>query len=446
MTTMFRQGEPGYDDELAGFQTAVHRRPDVVVAATCAADVVEAVRYAAEHDLPVGVHSTGHGLAVPADGGVLVTTHRMAGVRIDAATASARVEAGVRWDAVIAESAVHGLAPLSGSFPGVGVVGYTLGGGFGLLGRKYGLASDRVTAIEVVTADGELRHVTAETEPDLFWALRGGRDNFGIVTAIEFRLFPVTELYGGGLHFGTESLSDVLRAWRDWAAGMPREMSSSLAMVPMPDVPMVPEPLRGRHVAQIRIAYAGDAAEGERLVGPLRAAAPVLIDTVTEIPFTESGSIADEPPIPHGYRADNATVGELNDTMIDAILEHAGPNAPVPTVILLDLLGGALSDAPAVPGVGWDREACFTVRALSVLDNAGLNEIKTAHGKLFDALRPWSTGKLLTFLYGESTPDEHVSAVYSTADLRRLREIKTDVDPRNRFRLTHNIKALRDAG
>ncbi len=444
MTTMLRPGDSDYDSELAGFQTAVSRRPDVIVAATSAADVVEAVRYAGEHDLPVAVHSTGHGVGVPFEGGVLVTTQRMTGIRIDAGIA--RVDAGARWGAVIEAAAEHGLAPLSGSFPGVGVVGYTLGGGFSLLGRKYGLAADQVTAIEVVTADGELRRATPDTEQDLFWALRGGRDNFGIVTALEFRLVPVTRLYGGSLQFGTASLATVLRAWRDWAAEMPREMTSSLGMVPMPDLPMVPEPLRGQHVAQIRIAYLGDAAEGERLIAPLRAAAETLGDTLAEIPFTESGKIANEPPSPHGYRADNATVSELNDTMLDAILEHAGPDAPVPTVVLLDLLGGALSDAPEHPGVGWDREARFTVRALSVVDHVAIPEIRAAHGKLFDALKPWSTGKLLTFVYGESGADEEASKVYSPADLRRLAGIKAVVDPANRFRLTHNVEPARDAG
>ncbi|WET78732.1 FAD-binding oxidoreductase [Amycolatopsis sp. QT-25] len=441
MTTMLRSGDPDYADELAGFQTAVPRHPDVIVPAASAADVVEAVRYAGEHDLPIAVHSTGHGVGVPFDSGVLVTTHRMTGIRID--DGIARVEAGVRWGAVVEAAAGHGLAPLSGSFPGVGVVGYTLGGGFSLLGRKYGLATDQVTAIEVVTADGELRRATPDTEQDLFWALRGGRDNFGIVTALEFRLVPVTRVYGGSLQFGTASLSAVLHTWRDWATEMPREMTSSLGMVPMPELPMVPEPLRGQHVAQIRIAYLGDAAEGERLVAPLRAAAPVLGDTLTELPYTESGKIANEPPFPHGYRADNVTVPELNDAMLDAILEHAGPDAPVPTVVLLDLLGGALSDPPEHPGVGWDRDARFTVRALSVVDEAGMAEIKAAHGKLFDALKPWSTGKLLTFVYGESGAGEEASKVYSPADLRRLAEVKAAVDPANRFRLTHNVEPAR---
>ncbi|UMP05850.1 FAD-binding oxidoreductase [Amycolatopsis sp. EV170708-02-1] len=444
MTTMLRSGDPDYDNELAGFQTAVPRRPDVIVPAASAADVVEAVRHAAEHDLPIAVHSTGHGVGVPFEGGVLVTTHRMTGIRIEGGVA--RVDAGVRWGAVIEAAAKHGLAPLSGSFPGVGVVGYTLGGGFSLLGRKFGLAADQVTAIEVVTADGELRRATPDAESDLFWALRGGRDNFGIVTALEFRLVPVTRLYGGSLQFGTESLSAVLHAWRDWAADLPREMTSSLGMVPMPDLPMVPEPLRGQHVAQIRIAYLGDAAEGERLVAPLRAAAPVLGDTLAELPFTDSGKIANEPPFPHGYRADNVTVAELDDTMLDAILEHAGPGAPVPTVVLLDLLGGALSDPPEHPGVGWDREARFTVRALSVVDGASMAEIKAAHGKLFDALKPQTTGKLLTFVYGDSGAGDEAAKVYSPSDLRRLAEVKAAVDPANRFRLTHNVEPARDAG
>ncbi len=222
---VFKPGQDGYEAEIAGFQTAVPSKPAMVVAAASAADITEAVRFAATHELPVAVQATGHGLAVAADGGLLISTRRMTGVEIDAAAGTARVEAGVRWGAVIEAAARHGLAPLSGSSPDVGVVGYTLAGGFGLMARRYGRAADHVRSLDVVTADGQLRHVTPES--DLFWALRGGRDNFGIVTALEFDLMPVTTLYGGGLYF--EPHADILRAWRDWTAEAPDELTGTVA-------------------------------------------------------------------------------------------------------------------------------------------------------------------------------------------------------------------------
>ncbi|MFD9892938.1 FAD-binding oxidoreductase [Amycolatopsis sp. NPDC059027] len=430
---VFQPGQDGYTEEVAGFQTGVPSSPAVVVGATRPEDVAAAVRFAASHDLPVAVQSTGHGLVTGADGGVLISTRRMTGVEIDPATSTARAEAGVHWGAVITAAAEHGLAPLSGSAPDVGVVGYTLGGGFSLMGRKYGRAADQVRALDVVTADGELRHVTADTEAELFQALLlGGRDNFGIVTSLEFGLVPVTTLYGGGLYFGPEHLGDVLRGWRDWAATAPEEVTTSVAMVPMPDLPMVPEPLRGKHIAQIRIAYLGDADAGERLVEPLRAIGPRLIDSLTEMPFTKSGSIANEPPHPHAYRGDNTTTRELTDPMIDTILELAGPDAPVETVLLVDLLGGKLALE--------NDAARFTVRALSIVDSETAGEVKAAHGKLFTALRPWSTGKLLTFVYGEHDPHEQAPAAFGEPCLRRLTEVKAKYDPSNVFRLSHNIR------
>ena len=426
MNIVFKPGQDGYEAENSGFQTAVSSKPAVVVGAASANDVIDAVRFAAAHDLPVAVQATGHGLAVATDDGLLISTRRMAGVEIDAAAGTARVEAGVRWGAVIEAAGRHGLAPLSGSSPDVGVVGYTLSGGFGLMARRYGRAADHVRSLDVVTADGQLRHVTPESE--LFWALRGGRDNFGVVTALEFDLMPVTTLYGGGLYFEVDA--DVLRAWRDWTAGAPDELTTSLAVIPFPDLPMVPEPLRGKHIAHIRIAYLGE--DGEALVAPLRTGA--LMDTLKTMPFTESGSIAAEPPNPHPYHGTNATVSELNDEMIDAILEHAADS-----VLIVDLLGGELARPPALPGVGWDREAAFTVRALSVVGSGGAEAVRQAHRKLFDALAPWSTGRLLPFVYGENSPTEQATAIYLAADRDRLAHLKTAYDPSNMFRLTHLV-------
>ncbi|MET8996062.1 FAD-binding oxidoreductase [Amycolatopsis sp. NPDC004169] len=426
---ILRPGQDGYAEEVAGFQTAVPTSPAAVAAAESAEDVAAAVRYAAEHGLGVTVQATGHGLTAGTDG-LLISTRRLTGVEIDAAARTARVEAGARWEAVLEAAGKHGLAPLSGSSPDVGVVGYTLSGGFGLMARRYGRAADHVRALDVVTADGELRRV--EPGSDLFWALRGGRDGFGVVTAIEFGLLPVRELYGGSLTFDSADVPAVLRAWRTWSAAAPDTLTTSVALIPYPDLPMVPEPLRGKHVAQVRIAYLGE--DGDDVVAPLRAVAPALADTLRRLPFTESGSIAAEPRQPHGYHGTNATVSQLNDAMLDAVVEHAGPGAAAPPVLIVDRLGGALARTPETPGVGWDRSAEFVVRALSVVGVGGVAAVRRAHAKLFDALAPWTTGRLLPFVYGEHAPEEVAESVFPAADLRRLRELKRRYDAGNVFR------------
>lgn len=421
----FRPGQDGYAEEIAGFQTSVGTAPAVVVAAESAEDVVAAVKYASENDLPVAVQATGHGRTAGTDG-LLISTRRMADVEIDAGARTARVGAGARWGAVIEAAAKHGLAPLSGSSPDVGVVGYTLSGGFGLMARRFGRAADHVRAIDVVTPDGELRTVTPGSE--LFWALRGGRAEFGIVTALEFGLMPVTELYGGGLYFDTADLPAVLRAWRTWSMTAPDELTTSIALIPLPDLPMLPAPIRGKHVANVRIAYLGD--DGDELVTPLRKAAPVLLDSLRRLPFTESGSIASDPPNPHPYHGTNATVETLNDGMLTAILDHAGPGAAVDTVLIIDRLGGELARRP-VDGVGWDAKAEFVVRALSVVED-GLDTVRRAHAKLFDALAPWSTGRLLPFLYGEHSAAE-LAAAFPAGDVVRLEQLKAKYDPAGRL-------------
>ncbi|MFJ7212145.1 FAD-binding oxidoreductase [Amycolatopsis sp. NPDC098790] len=417
----FRPGDDGYAEEIAGFQTSIPTRPAVVVAAENADDVKDAVNYAAEHELHVAVQATGHGLNAGTEG-LLISTRRMTGVEIDAEKQTARVEAGVRWGAVIEAAAKHGLAPLSGSSPDVGVVGYTLSGGFGLMARRYGRAADHVQAIDVVTPDGELRTVTPGSE--LFWALLGGRAGFGVVTALEFGLVPVTELYGGGLYFDAADLPAVLRAWRTWAVTAPDELTTSIAVVALPGLPFLPEPIRGKHVANVRIAYLGE--DGDELVKPLRAAAPVLLDTLKRLPYTDSGSIASDPPHPHPYHGTNATVEVLNDAMLAAVVEHATPE----TVLIIDRLGGELARR-RTDGVGWDSAAQFVVRALSVVED-DVDPIRRAHAKLFDALAPWSTGRLLPFLYGAHSAEELATA-FPAGDRARLKQLKAKYDPAGRF-------------
>ncbi|GAA1527432.1 FAD-binding oxidoreductase [Actinomadura kijaniata] len=428
-------GDEGYDAERSGFQLHGQHRPDVIVAAAGAEDVREAVASAAAHGTPIAVQATGHGLPRGADGGMLITTGRMDGVRIDAAARTARVEAGVRWGAVVAAAADHGLAPVNGSSPTVGAVSYTLGGGVGLLSRRFGFASDHVRSIDVVTADGAFRHVTAESDPDLFWALRGGRANFGVVTALEFDLVPVERIHGGGLYFDTGHIPAVLDAYREWTATVPEEMTSSVALVPFPDAPGVPEPLRGRYAAHVRIIHAGDSATGERLVEPLRAVAPRLIDTVRDMPYAECATIHAEPPFPMAYHSAHALVGELDPAIVAAALD-AGERF----IVEIRHLGGAMSRPPATPSAVGHRDARYLAAVLSpILPGHGPEASRPGHEAFIGALAPWDLGRSVNFLYGDNATEAEVRRAYEPADHERLVALKAKLDPSDLFRLNHHI-------
>lgn len=431
-------GDDGYDAERIGYQTLVAHRPAVVVGATGAEDVRLAVEFAAAHALPVAVQATGHSPHPAADGGVLVTTGRMAGVRVDPVGRTARIEADVRWQQVLEATVPHGLAPLNGSAPGVGAVSYTLGGGLGLLARRYGWAADHVRSIDLVTAEGKAVTVTAESDPELFWALRGGRDNFGVVTGMEIGLFPVTRLYGGGLYFPGERAREVLEAYRDWTRTVPDETTSSIALVPLPPRPSLPEAIRGRYVVHVHIAHLGTAAHGEELVAPLRALGPRLLDTVADMPYARCGAIHGDPPFPMGYVADNVLLREFGEDTADLVLDLLGPAAPVTAIVEIRHLGGALAAQPAVPNAVGHRNAAYLLGVLSRVgegdDPAGFT---AAHDRLLTALAPLTAGRALNFLYGADA--RTVRAAYEEDDYRRLRALKAAHDPHNRFRGNHNI-------
>ncbi|MET8843742.1 FAD-binding oxidoreductase [Streptomyces rubiginosohelvolus] len=435
-------GSRGYDEERAGFQTGFRHRPAVVVGATRAEDVSAAVRFAAERRLPVAVQSTGHGIVTALDGeGLLITTRRMKGVTVNAEAKTVRTAAGVLWGEVIEQAAPHGLAPVSGSAPHIGVVGYLLGGGIGLLGRRSGYASDHVRALDIVTADGSQRHVTADSDPDLFWAMRGGGGNFGVVTAIETALLPVARLYGGGLHFAADHPVDLLHAYRAWTLSLPEELTSSIALMACPPLPSVPEPLRGRYVAHIRIAFTGSAEQGERLVAPLRRLGPRLIDTVREMPYTEAGSIYQDPQIPHAYYGGNVLLRELDPAALRTVVGLAGPDAAVPCIVDIRHLGGAFARRPDDAGAVGGREAAYMLRVMTGGTAAPPTVARPVHQRVYDALKQWTVGRSPNSIYHDGRPvsQEQVRELFAAEDFERLRRVKTRHDPHNLFRFTHNI-------
>ncbi|CAL9523780.1 Mitomycin radical oxidase [Streptomyces sp. enrichment culture] len=433
-------GQEGFDEERTGFNLAVRHRPEVIVGAARAEDVVAAVALAAAHDLPVAVQGTGHGFSVPAEGGLLVTTRRMTAVRVDPRARTAYVAAGARFAQVIPEAARHGLAPLNGSAPHVGVVSYTLGGGLALLGRSHGWAADRVLAMDVVTADGRLRHVTPDAEPDLYRALLGGRDNFGVVTGMEFGLVPVARLYGGGLFYDAERTPGLLEAYARWTATVPDEMNSSAALIPFPDDPQVPEPMRGRRVWHVRIAFTGPAEAGERVVEPLRQAGPRLLENLRDMPYERSADIHDDPPVPMPWAADDAFLADLDGDTARTLLEHTGPGAALPAVVELRHLGGALTRRPAHPNAVGHRDARFMLAVLVPLTGGSAADAHAFLRRLFEELEPRSVGRFLNFMgHGDAADRERTRTAYTADDHRRLTALKAVYDPRNTFRLNYNI-------
>lgn len=428
--------DEGYASEVAAWNELYTSQPAVVVGATDVADVRAAVGAARRHGLRVAVASTGHGSVIPADGALLVTTRRMRGVRVDPRSRVVRVEAGALWQDVVDAAAVHGLAPLAGSSPDVGAVGYTLGGGLSpSLGRRYGWAADHLVAAELVTADGLPRHVLADSDPELFWALRGGRGGLGVVTALHLALFPVAELYAGGLFLDADRARPALRAWLDLAASAPDEMSTSFAFLRLPDAPFVPEPLRDRVTLHVRIAWSGARETGERLVAPLRAVGGVLLDTVAPMPLTAVASIHQDPPGPLPVHERSTTLTALPWTAVERLLEVAGPGSAT-TALLVEvrLLGGALGRPPRVPSAVAGREAAFVAFAAAVAPPEAASLVGADLEAVVGALRPWATGETLPNF---ATPDRAASGLgtsWRPEDGARLARVRRRVDPVGLFR------------
>ena len=439
-------GEDGYGNETAAWNLAVAHRPLVAVGATSVADVQAAVRFAAGLQLPIAVLATGHGSTISADGAVLINLRRMNDIQIDAQAQSATVGAAVEMQPLVDAAAAAGLAPLAGSSPNVGVVGYTLGGGLSpVLSRAHGFAADHVTAAQIVTADGAVRQIDADTEPDLFWAIRGGKGNFGVITALTFGLVPLTRLYGGGLYFDGEHAGAVVEAYRRVVAKATDDLSVSFVFLRMPDVEFVPEPLRNRFVVHVRVAYLGSAQDGEQLIADLRTAAPVMIDTVAEMPFTAMAAIHADPLDPLPVYEASTLLHDFPEAAAAALLAAAGPDVDTPILAIeIRHLGGALGRLGPVPSAVGHRDARFQLFIGAVGAPEMLETFRAPLEEVRQALAPWSTGGHAVNFLGnlEAIPGSAESA-YEPEVYARLQDVKLSFDPENLFRINFNISPRR---
>ena len=402
------------------------------------------VSYAADRGLRIAAQGTGHnaGPLGPLADTILVRTERMRGIRIDPQARTARVEAGVVWLDAVHAAARHGLAALAGSSPDVGVAGYTLGGGLSFLGRKYGLAASSVQAIEVVTADGRLVRADHDHEPDLFWALRGGGGSFGVVTALEFRLFPLTQAYAGVLWYPIERGQEVLHAWAELTRGeLPDELTTVGRFLRLPPLPEIPGEIRGKSFVVVEAFHVGDPGVADDLLAPLRALGP-LNDTIATVPVPALSHIHMDPEQPVPGAGDGILLDRLPSEAIDAITAAAGAGAAFPLLsVELRHLGGELARPRPENGALASVDADYALYAVGMTPAPELVEPVMAQVEAVkQALAPWAARQV----YLNFAETRHPAAPFWTEQAyHRLRRIKAAVDPRDIIRANHPIPPAR---
>ena len=430
-------GHPDYDAERKVFNDMIDRRPAAIARCTGAADVMESIRYAREHDLPVSVRGGGHNVAGKAvkDGALLIDLEPMNGVRANPKYKRVRAQAGARLGALDRETLAVGTVTPSGTVSDTGLAGLTLGGGFGWLQRKYGLTIDNLVMADVVTADGELLTASEHEHPDLFWALRGGGGNFGIVTSFEYRTYPVEPTIGGLAVYRGERLEDLLHLFRDFTDGAPDSVTSMAGA--MPGIPGTPT--EGGTAAWIAVCHSGDLDAGERALEPIRAFGEPVIDTIKPTPFGEIQTMFDAgspPGMRHYWRS--SFVEELGDDLIETLVANA-PDLPVPgSLLLIEHMGGAVGRVGPTDTAFSSRNANYNVSVLSAWLDAEKDDENIAWTRKFgNELKEFGTGGA----YVNYMADEGAAAVRAAYDvnLEHLIDVKRWYDPDNVFSANQNI-------
>ncbi len=438
---VLRSDAPEWDDARSAWNLAVDQRPDAIVLAESAADVVGAVDYARESGLQVAVQGTGHtpsGLE-PLTGTLLLRTGRMRGVEIDADARVARVDAGTLWLEVVKEAALHGLAPLAGSSPDVGVAGYTLGGGLSFLGRKYGLAAHTIVAADVVTADGRLVRAEDDSNDELLWALRGGGGSFGAVTALEVRLLPLTEVHAGILWFPFERASEVLHAWAELTRGdLPDELTTIGRLLQLPPLPEIPEPLRGKSFAVVEAIHCGEPAEADALLAPLRALGPEM-DSMKPTPLPELSVLHMDPDHPVPAAGDGLMLDVLPAEAVDELVRVTGPGSGSPLLsVEVRHLGGALGRPRPEHAALASVEAGYALWGVGIAATPELSAASEAQvGAVKEALSPW-TARHMVLNFAETKRDPQT--FWTAEAYARLCRLKETIDPGDLFRSNHPVR------
>ncbi len=440
---LLRPNDDGYETARKIWNGMIDRHPALIVRCAGAGDVVSAVNFARENKLLVAVRGGGHNAAGNAvcDDGVVIDLSRMKGMRIDPAQRTARAEAGLTWGEFDHETQAFGLALTGGIQSTTGIAGFTLGGGFGYLARKHGLTCDNLLSADVVTADGNFLIASPTENADLFWGIRGGGGNFGVVTSFEFRLHPLGPVLGGRILYSLAKANEVLRFYRDWVAYEPNESFTIAAFLTAAKAPNLPERIHGTSVLAIIVCYAGPIEQGKRLLEPLRKFGPPEVDQVGVMPYTALQAMLDaaNPPGFQNYWKAEYIKG-MSDKTIETLVSFAARKASPMSKLLFAHLGGAISR------VGEDETAYAYRNAPFLLNINAMWSDPTEKDKhigwardFWTAMQPFSAGGVYVNFLSEEGEDR-VKAAYSPKTYERLVALKNKYDPTNFFRLNQNIK------
>lgn len=434
---------PGYDDARAVFNGMIDRRPLAIYRCTTADDVVAVVNHARDEGLALSVYGGGHSVtgAAVVDGGVVCDMRGLKGIDIGPSTRTVRAEAGLTWGEFDAATQAHGLAVTGGRVPSTGIAGLALGSGSGWLERRCGFTCDNLISAEVVTADGRKVVASADENPELFWGLRGGGGNFGIVTAFHLRLHEIGPVVLGGVVLWPGFMAaDVVPVWRDFMAEAPDELGTALAFITAPPADFVPEEARGRPALGMIVCWSGDLDEGERVIAPLRAVGPPAVDLVQPMPYVAVQQLIVDAN-PHGMRnywsAD--FLAELPSAAIDTLVGHAtAPVSPM-TQVLVAAGGGAISRVDDDADAFGERHAPFNIHYLSMWADPADDATNIAYTReIAAAMKPWTTGAVYLNYIGDEGYDR-VKAGFGPEKYARLQAIKDVWDPHNVFRHNQNI-------
>jgi FAD/FMN-containing dehydrogenase len=429
-------GDPDWDLARATFNVLDDLLPEAVAFPADEREVAAAVSYARRRGLRVAIQATGHNVAPhgPLTGHLLINTSQLQEVSIDVEARRVRVGGGVKWESVTARLSELGLAALHGSSPDVGIAGYSTGGGIGWLARKYGMQANSVTAFELVTAEGHLVRTDATHEPDLFWALRGGNGNYGVVTAVEFTVYPVRELYAGAMFFPVQRMAEVLRVWSELLPTLPEEITSWAVTLHFPPMPEVPEPFRGQSYVILMAAHLGSESEGQELLAPLRALGPQL-DTFGMAPPVALAELAMDPADPLPYRSRTALIDELPEKVIEELARIAGQGSPL-TMLQLRHGGGALARKAPGAGARATLPGQIVAFALGVVPDPALEPaVRAALDAVAETLAPFHVGDYPNFVEERA----ETSAFFDEETWLWLRRVKATYDPDDLFHGNHHI-------
>ena len=439
--------DPGYDNARRVWNGAIDRRPACIARCLGVSDVVAAVRFAREHELEIAVRGGSHGVAGTAvcDDGIVVDLSAMRAVHVDPAGRTAWVQGGALWGDVDRETQIHGLATTGGIVGHTGVAGLTLGGGIGFLMRKYGLAVDNLRAAEVVTAEGRVVLASADEHPELFWALRGGGGNFGVVTSFVFSLHPLgPTVLAGPVFWPAEATTDVLRFYRDFVAEAPDELGTVVKLCTVPALPVIPENLHWRPAIAIACCYAGDVDEGERALQALRRFGTPLVDLLAPKPYPAFQGALDD-TVPHGwhYYWKGTNLAALSDDAIAVIADHAHAAGSPRSYAAMFHMGGAVARVPRDATAYAARDAAHNV----IIHAAWLPEESGEHAaaetawarRFLQALEPHGAGGVYVNFLDADDDSSRVRDAYGDRIYRRLAEVKASYDPDNVFHHNKNI-------